>query len=471
MEERVLDALLLARIQFAATTIFHYFFVPMSIGLAFLVAIMETLYVVKGNETYKRMTKFWGKLLLINFAVGVVTGILQEFQFGMNWSNYSRFVGDVFGPSLAIEALAAFFLESTFIGLWVFGWDRLSKKVHLACIWLLSIGTVLSTFWILSANSFMQSPVGYALQNGRAEMNDFISIVTNSHLWVQFPHVLFSALATGAFFIAGVSAWKLLKGHAKDMFKKSFFIAISVGLISSLLVIVAGHQQAQFLVESQPMKMAAAEALWEHSEDPAPFTVFANIDTENKQNSAEIKIPYMLSFLSFNKFSGSIEGMNELQASFESELGAGDYTPAVKTTFWSFRIMTVLGGIMALLAIFGFIYARKGKLELKRRYLQFMVWAIALPFIANTTGWLMAEMGRQPWVVYGVMRVEDAVSPSVTAGSLLFSLIAFTTLYGILAATSAYLFTRVIRREGVGQQSDDMHTTDPFDKEGYNALA
>src|SRR5699024_558864 len=334
----MLDALVIARLQFASTTIFHYFFVPVSIGLALLIAIMQSIYYFKGDEVYKRMAKFWGVLFLINFAVGVVTGILQEFQFGMNWSTYSRFVGDVFGPSLAIEALAAFFLESTFLGIWVFGWDRLSKRVHLLSIWLVSLGTILSAFWILSANSFMQNPVGYEFVDGRAQMNDIAAILLNPHLWAQFPHVLIGSLLTGAFLVAGISAWKLVRKHDVDMFKRSFRISVVVGFIMAFAVTFTGHWQAQYLIEAQPMKMAAAEALWEHSDDPAPFTVFAAIDTKNKENNIEIEIPYMLSFLSYNKFSGSIAGINELQEMYEEKYGPGNYIPPVKALFWVFRI-------------------------------------------------------------------------------------------------------------------------------------
>src|SRR5690625_2382074 len=307
-----MDPLMIARLQFAATTIFHYFFVPVSIGLAFTIAIMQTLYVVKDKEIYKRMTKFWAVLFLINFAVGVVTGILQEFQFGMNWSTYSRFVGDVFGPSLAIEGLLAFFMESTFIGIWVFGWNRLSKRLHLASVWLVSLGTILSAFWILSANSFMQNPVGYEMADGRAQMNSFGAILTNPHLWAQFPHVLLTSFTTGAFVIAGISAWKIARKHDVEMFKRSFRIAITIGAVAAFTTLFTGHWQAQYLVKSQPMKMAAAEALWETSEDPAPFTVFAKINKEEAKNDFEIEIPYLLSFLSFNQFSGSLDGLNQL---------------------------------------------------------------------------------------------------------------------------------------------------------------
>lgn len=467
-----MDQVILARIQFASTTLFHYIFVPMTIGLAFLIAVLETLYVVKGKEIYKQAALFWSKLFLINFAVGVVTGILQEFQFGMNWSNYSRFVGDVFGPSLAIEGLLAFFMESTFIGLWVFGWERLSKRVHLACIWLVSIGTVLSAFWILTANSFMHAPVGYEFKNGRAEMSDFFALITNPQLWLQFPHTLFAAFATGAFFMAGISAWKLLRGHNPDMFRRSFRVSIAVALISSVIVACIGHAQAQHLLTSQPMKMAAAEALWDTSEDPAPFTLFANIDTEKKENAFEIQVPYMLSLLSYNKLSGSVEGINQIQARYEQKYGPGNYIPPIKMTFWSFRMMVVAGGLMCLVGIYGLLLSIKKKLEQRPWFLRLMVGMIAFPFLANSAGWLMAEMGRQPWVVFGVMRTEDAISPTVTAEELLFSLIAFTTIYTALAIIDAVLFVKVIRKdEQLEEPEEDMKNYDPFDKEDAHAHA
>lgn len=463
-----MDPVILARLQFASTTIFHYFFVPVSIGLAFLIAIMQTLYVVKGKKLYMKMTKFWGVLFLINFAVGVVTGILQEFQFGMNWSTYSRFVGDVFGPSLAIEGLLAFFLESTFIGIWVFGWNRLSKRVHLLSIWLVSIGTILSAFWILSANSFMQNPVGYEFVDGRAQMNDIGAVLTNPHLWAQFPHVLLTSLLTGAFLVAGISAWKIFRKHDVDLFKRSFRISMVVGVIASFSVMFTGHWQAQYLIEAQPMKMAAAEALWEHSDDPAPFTVFAAIDTKNKENNFEIQIPYMLSFLSYNKFSGSVAGMNELQEMYEEKYGPGDYIPPVKTLFWVFRIMTVAGGIMFLLSLYGMWHIRKNQIAQKTRYLKLMTYSIALPFIANTAGWMMTELGRQPWVVFGLMQTEDAISPTVAPVEILFSLIAFTTIYTLIGGVAVYLYVRHIRKENHDDLIDerDDQTKDPFDDQG-----
>lgn len=464
-----MSVLELSRLQFASTTIFHYFYVPVSIGLAFAIAIMQTMYVVKNDESYKKLTKFFGNLFLINFAVGVVTGILQEFQFGMNWSTYSRFVGDVFGPSLAIEGLLAFFMESTFIGIWIFGWNRLSKRVHLLSIWLVSIGTILSAFWILSANSFMQNPVGFEMVDGRAQMNSISAILTNPHLWSQFPHVLFTALATGAFLVVGISAWKILRGHQVEMFKKSFRIAISIAAVASVIVLFTGHRQTQYIVESQPMKLAAAEGLWETSSDPAAFNVIAKIDSENRRNDFELQIPGILSFLAFNEFSGQLEGLNQLQEQYEAKYGPGNYIPPVKTLFWSFRAMVGSGSIMLLLSLYGLYLSFKDKLVKKKRYLKWMVYAIALPFIANTTGWIMTEMGRQPWVVFGVMKTEDAVSPGVTFNEVLFSFISFTTLYAILAGITIFLYVRHIRKEN--HEVKTVETQDPFDKEGTTVVS
>lgn len=460
----MLDALVIARLQFASTTIFHYFFVPVSIGLALLIAIMQTIYYFKGDEVYKRMAKFWGVLFLINFAVGVVTGILQEFQFGMNWSTYSRFVGDVFGPSLAIEALAAFFLESTFLGIWVFGWDRLSKRVHLLSIWLVAFGTILSAFWILSANSFMQNPVGFEQVDGRAQMTSIGDILLNPHLWSQFPHVFLTAIATGSFLVAGISAYKMIKKQNLDMFVRSFKISISLGAIVVFLTIFTGHLQAQYIVEAQPMKLAAAEAQWDTSEDPAPFTLAANIDTDKKENTLSLELPYLLSFFAYDEFSGSLEGLNQIQERYEKEYGPGNYIPPVKTLFWSFRAMVGAGSVMILLGLYGVYKIRKDRILENTLYLKIMVWAIFLPFIANSTGWIMTEMGRQPFVVFGLMKTEDAVSPSVTAGEMLFSLIAFNLLYAILGAIAIYLFVRHIKKTDFDEKEPLEDSGDPYDQ-------
>ncbi|MDQ0215999.1 cytochrome d ubiquinol oxidase subunit I [Oikeobacillus pervagus] len=461
-----MEEVILARIQFASTTLFHFIFVPLSIGLAFIIAIMQTMYLIKKDEMYKKMTKFWGIFFLINFAVGVVTGIIQEFQFGMNWSSYSRFVGDVFGAPLAIEALLAFFVESTFIGLWIFGWDKLPKKLHLACIWLVSIGTILSAFWILAANSFMQNPLGFTIENGRAEMNDFVAVITNPKLWVAFPHTIFASFATGAFFIIGVSAWKLLKKKDIEFFKHSIKITLVIGLLSGLGIAFSGHAQATYLIGAQPMKMAAAEGLWEDSADPAPWTVFGNIDTENKKTTMRIEIPYLLSYLSYGKFSGGIEGLNTLQEKMEEKYGAGDYLPPVKTTFWSFRIMTATGGVLILLSFLGLFLNWRGKLEKSTTYLKWMVAAIFIPYIGNSFGWIMSEIGRQPWVVNGLMKTVDGVSPNVSAGQILFSLISFSLIYTLLAIAMVYLFIKVIKQGPHEKPKEDISASDPFNAGG-----
>ena len=306
-----MDVITLARLQFAITTVYHFFFVPLTLGLSIIVALMQTLYVRTNREVYKDMTKFWGKLFVINFAVGVVTGIVQEFQFGMNWSEYSRFVGDIFGAPLAIEALLAFFLESTFLGLWIFGWDKLPKRVHLLAIWLVAISSNLSALWILIANSFMQQPVGYVLNNGRAEMTDFLAVVFNPNIWTQFPHVIASGLTTAAFFVLGISAYHLVRRpQDSDLFQRSFQIAAVVGILGTVGVVMSGHSQMQHLVISQPMKVAAAEALWE-TEDPAGLSVLT-IGNLQGEEVFSIRVPSLLSLLALDQLQGTVRGINGL---------------------------------------------------------------------------------------------------------------------------------------------------------------
>lgn len=436
-----MDGLFLARWQFGITTVYHFLFVPLTLGLSVLVAIMEIQHLRKKDETYKKMAKFWGKLFLINFAMGVVTGIVQEFQFGMNWSNYSRFVGDIFGAPLAVEALAAFFIESTFIGLWVFGWDKLSPRLHAATICLVAFATNLSAFWILVANSFMQSPVGYVLRNGRAEMTDFFALLGNPHVWYQFPHTVLAGFTTAAFFVMGISAYHLLRKKNLEFFTRSFKMGVIFGFISLLLVSGIGHLQGQYLNEAQPMKMAAAEALWE-SADPAPLAVVALIDEQKQANTGEIAVPGLLSFLNYNSFSGEVRGIKELQAAYEAEYGPGNYIPPVTPVFWSFRLMVGVGLIMLLLALYGLYGLKRGKLEDRSVFLKLMLLAIPLPYIANTTGWMVAELGRQPWIVQGLQKVADAVSPAVSAGAVLATLLGFTLLYGVLAVADVYLLRK-----------------------------
>jgi cytochrome d ubiquinol oxidase subunit I len=436
-----MSELILARWQFGLTSAYHFLFVPLTLGLSMLVAIMETIYVKSGNETYKKMAQFWGKLFVINFSMGVVTGIVMVFQFGMNWSEYSRFVGDIFGVPLAIEALLAFFLESTFLGIWIFGWEKVSKKVHLLSIWLVAIASNLSSLWILTANSFMQNPVAYTLTETRAEMTNFFELLTNPYVWHQFPHVVLAGFTTGAFFVLGISAYHLLKKKDLEFFRNSFKVGAVFGLISVLLVAGIGHKQGQFLIETQPMKMAAAEALWETA-DPAPFAVVAGIDQQNRENKWEIALPGVTSFLAYNKFSGEVKGLNDLQLQQEAMYGPGDYVPPVKTVFWSFRFMVGAGSLMVLLALIALMRAWSGKPEAATGLLKILPWAIALPYIANLCGWVMAEMGRQPWIVYGLQKVEQAISPNVSTGAVLTTLIGFTLVYGLLAVADAYLLVK-----------------------------
>ena len=452
----MLDPLLLARIQFAATTVFHFFFVPITIGMVFLIAIFESIYVKTGDEHYKRITKFLGHLFLINFAVGVVTGILQEFQFGMNWSEYSSFVGDVFGPSLAVEALLAFYLESTFIGIWIFSWEKINKKLHAMCIWLVSIGTLMSAFWILSANSFMQHPVGvkYVENNvigKKAEMIDFLAIIKNPYLWNQFPHVVTMALTVGAFTIAGIASWKMVRNQEVPMFRKAFKISIVAALIGSTGLFVTGHSQMQYLVREYPMKVAAAEALYEDTGNSAPFSVLATIDQKQQKAEHYLEVPGMLSFLAYDKFEGSLKGMKSLQKEMDEKyypvVGKHiDYTPDVPTIYYSFRVMSYSVGILILMSLLGTIFAFK-RTEIKKRwFLQLMPWTLLVAEVATACGWIMAEMGRQPFLIFGVMATESGVSPN-SGASVLFSLLVFCVLYTVLGITQFIAFRYAMNKK------------------------
>ena len=452
----MLDPLLLARIQFAATTVFHFFFVPITIGMVFLIAIFESIYVKTGDEHYKRITKFFGHLFLINFAVGVVTGILQEFQFGMNWSEYSSFVGDVFGPSLAVEALLAFYLESTFIGIWIFSWEKINKKLHAMCIWLVSIGTLMSAFWILSANSFMQHPVGVKyVENSvigkKAEMIDFFAIIKNPYLWNQFPHVVTMALTVGAFTIAGIASWKMVRNQEVPMFRKAFKISIVAALIGSTGLFVTGHSQMQYLVREYPMKVAAAEALYEDTGNSAPFSILATIDQKQQKAEHYLEVPGLLSFLAYDKFEGSLKGMKSLQKEMDEKyypvVGKHiDYTPDVPTIYYSFRVMSYSVGILILMSLLGTIFAFK-RTEIKKRwFLQLMPWTLLVAEVATACGWIMAEMGRQPFLIFGVMATESGVSPN-SGASVLFSLLVFCVLYTVLGITQFIAFRYAMNKK------------------------
>ena len=441
-----MDIVTLSQWQFAITTIYHFFFVPLTLGLGVLIAIMETIYVQTGLDVYKRMTKFWGRLFLINFAMGVVTGIVQEFQFGMNWSEYSRYVGDIFGAPLAIEALLAFFLESVFLGVWIFGWDRLSPRMHMLAIWLVAFGAVISALWILIANSFMQQPQGYALEGGRAVMQDFGALVFNPNVWLQFPHVVFAGFTTGAFFMMGISAYHLLRNKLEeDFFKRSFLLSSVFGTISIILVVFVGHSQAQHMVRTQPMKMAAVEALW-NSEDPASFSLFTIGDQANRRDVFSVRIPAVLSLLSYNQLTGRVEGIIELQEAYEKQYGPGNYIPPVIINYWTFRLMVGVGFLMLAIAAYGLVQILRGKLISQKKVLKFLPLILFLPYISNSTGWILTEVGRQPWVVFGLLKTKDAVSPILTPGLVLASLLGFLIVYGVLMGVDVYLLGKFAKR-------------------------
>ncbi len=422
-----MDVVLLSRLQFAAATMFHFLFVPLTLGLSVLIAVMETRYVQTGDETYLRMTKFWGKLFLINFALGVVTGITLEFQFGTNWSRYSAYVGDIFGSLLAIEATAAFFLESTFIGIWIFGWKKLSKKAHAAVMWMVALAGNFSAFWILTANGWMQHPVGYVIKNGRAELSDFGAILTNKFAILEFVHMVPAAMITGTFFVMGISAYHLLKKQHVDVATKSFNIALIFGLVASLMVALTGDLHGVHVSKVQPAKLAAMEAHWE-TQTQAPIVLFAIPDQQNERNLIEIgKIPYILSLLAHHDINAEVKGLRDFPK---------DERPPVLITLFAFRTMVALGTLFPLLTIIGLVLRKK--LIENPWYLWIMVFSIPLPYLAIEMGWVLAEVGRQPWIVYGLMKTSDAASP-VASVQVLTSLIGFILVYGLLGMVGFYL--------------------------------
>jgi cytochrome d ubiquinol oxidase subunit I len=429
-----MDVVMLSRLQFAAATMFHFLFVPLTLGLSVLVAIMETKYVRTGDETYLRMTKFWGKLFLINFALGVVTGITLEFQFGTNWSRYSAYVGDVFGSLLAIEASVAFFLESTFIGIWIFGWKKLSEKAHATVMWLVAAAGNVSAIWILLANGWMQNPVGYVIRNGRAELVDFAAVVFNKFGLLEIVHTVPSAYVLSAFFVMGISAYHLLKKQHVGIFNKSFQMALIFGLVFSVIVGITGDMHAVHVTETQPTKLAAMESHWETS-TRAPVHLFAIPDEENERNILEIgSIPGLLSFLGHHDINAEVKGLKDFPK---------EERPPVFLSMLSFRIMVGLGTLFPLLCIFGW-FKRKHLIE-QTKYLKVMLWAIPLPYLAATTGWVLAEVGRQPWIVYGLLKTSDAASP-VAVSQVMVSLIAFILVYGLLGAVGFYLMANAARK-------------------------
>lgn len=450
---------ILSRWQFAITTIYHFFFVPLTLGLVWFVAILETVYVRTGDETYKRMAVFWGKLFLINFAMGVVTGIVQEFQFGMNWSEYSRYVGDILGAPLAIESLLAFFLESTFLGIWVFGWKRLSKGMHAAAIWVVAVGSSLSALWILLANGWMQHPVGFVINevSGRAELVDFAALVFNPRGWLFFWHTMASGFTTAAFFVLGISAYHLACKQDAEAFQPSFRLAAAIGIIASVMVVLSGDVQGRYLRKVQPMAAAASEALWETA-DPAPFSVVALFDSTGRREVWSLQIPKALSLLYYLKPEGEVQGINDLQTEYAARYGPGNYVPLVALDYWMFRLMVGLGFLMIALAGCALALSLTKQRDRWSRWLRRMTWVIGLPYLANTFGWILTETARQPWVVHGLLKTENAGSPNMGPGTVLLSLIAFGLTYTLLMAADIYLLVRTAKAgpQSAHPASDDL---------------
>jgi cytochrome d ubiquinol oxidase subunit I len=447
-----MDALDLARWQFGITTVYHFLFVPLTIGLAFTVAALQTVWVRTGNERWLRLTRFYGELFLINFALGVVTGIVQEFQFGMNWSDYSRFVGDIFGAPLAIEGLLAFFLESTFIGLWIFGWGRLPKRIHLATIWLAAIGTLLSAYFILAANAWMQHPVGFTFNPdaGRAELTDFLAVLTNSTAVVTFVHTIAAAFLTSGAFVAGVALWRMTRSDVKagddqaDAFRWAARIGAVTVLAGALIVLVSGDRMAKVMTDQQPMKMAAAEALYETSQ-PASFSLFTIGSLDGTKEIWSVRVPNLLSYLATGDLGGRVEGINDLQATYEAQYGTGDYRPSIPIAYWTFRLMIGLGALAALIALWMLWSLRGGRRVSNRWLVRSALVLPLLPLAANSLGWIFTELARQPWIVFGLMPTAAGVSPGTSALEVGITLVVFTLVYGLLAAVEVGLLLRRIR--------------------------
>ncbi len=436
----------LARVEFAFVTINHFFFVPITIGLAFLTALLQTAWYRSKREEYLRLTRFFGTLLVINVAIGVVTGIVQEFQFGMNWGAYSRLVGNVFGAPLAMEGLAAFFLESTFLGLWLFGWDRLPRRIHLLTIWAVCLGSVLSAAFIMAANSWMQHPVGYTMVNGKPQLNDIWALLTNPVFVWGYAKVLFASLVTGAMIMLAVSAWHLRHRGEPEVFTRSARIALIVLVPAMLFTLLVGDELGVVEGKYQPMKIAAAEAQWTTCQ-PCSFSLFQIGGGNNDQTPTKIiAIPHLLSLLATNHWNGQVVGMTPLQQQYTKQYGPGNYVPNVFIQYWSMRVMAYLGALVLLISLWGLWLVRRKKLETSRIFLWVAIWSAVLPFAMNTAGWLLTESGRQPWIVQGIMLTKNGISPTVSVTWLWISLIAFILLYGTLGTVDLILMLRYSRR-------------------------
>jgi cytochrome d ubiquinol oxidase subunit I len=445
---------LLSRWLFGVTITYHFLFVPLTIGLALLVAVMQVLAYRKRDTVWERLTRYFGALFLINFAMGVVTGIVQEFQFGMNWSNYSVFVGNIFGAPLAMEGLLAFFAESTFVGLWLFGRNRLPPLVHTLSICVVSVATVVSAFFILTANAWMQHPVGYRIVGNKAELTDFWALLGNSTLWAEWTHTVLAAFVTGAMFVLGVSAWRLLRGDNPDAFRRSAKLSSIVALVCVVLVMVTGDLQARLMDDQQPMKMAAAEAVYK-TQAGASFSLLT-IGNLSGQPVFQIRIPHLLSLIATTSWNGKVTGVAQAQHAEVLKYGPGSYVPVLWVTYWSFRLMVGFGFVILIASAWALWRTRRGgkPFEFGRWTLWVLVACIATPFLANTFGWLFTEMGRQPWIVYGLMKTGLAGSPSVSVTDVAVTLGGFVFLYTALGVTDVLLMY-VVARRGLGPDEPD----------------
>jgi len=436
----------LSRWQFGITTVYHFIFVPLTIGLSLVVACMQTAWQIKKDPVYLRMTKFFGKIFLINFAVGVVTGIVQEFQFGMNWSAYSVFVGNVFGAPLAMEALLAFFLESTFIGLWIFGWNKLPPRLHLATIWLAAVGTSLSAYFILAANSWMQHPVGYRVVPGthRVELTSIWAVLTNSTAIAAWTHVFVASFMVAAAVLIAVSAWHVGRQSQLEVFRPVLRLGLAIMLAAGIATAVTGDVQARLMDSQQPMKMAAAEALYNTS-DSASFSLFTIGSLNGSQEVWSVRVPDLLSLIATLNPHGTVQGINNVERAYQKKYGPGSYEPVIPVTYWSFRLMVGFGSLAALLAAIGLWLTRRRRIPRSRWFYRVALWSLALPYLAATMGWIFTEMGRQPWTVFGLLTTAQSVSPGVTASSVIISLTVFTLLYAGLAAIAGWLTVRHVK--------------------------
>jgi cytochrome d ubiquinol oxidase subunit I len=436
----------LSRWQFGITTVYHFIFVPLTIGLSLVVACLQTAWTIRKDPAYLRLTKFFGKIFLINFAVGVVTGIVQEFQFGMNWSAYSRFVGNVFGAPLAMEALLAFFMESTFIGLWIFGWSKLSPRLHLATIWLAAFGTSLSAYFILAANSWMQHPVGYRVDpvSHQVVLTSIVALLTNSTAVAAWIHVFFAALMVTAAVLIAASAWHVGRKSQLEVFRRSLRLGLVLMLTAGIATAVTGDVQARLMDSQQPMKMAAAEALYSTS-DSASFSLFTIGSLNGDKEVWSVRVPDLLSLIATLNPHGTVQGINDVQRAYDKKYGPGSYKPDIPVTYWSFRLMVGFGSLAALLAAIGLWLTRRRAVPRSRWFYRIALWSLALPYLAASMGWIFTEMGRQPWTVFGLLTTAKSVSPGVTASSVIISLTVFTLLYAGLAAIAGWLTVRHVK--------------------------